>query len=298
VKKVFTTLFAGILTIAMTVTPVLAKDVTLTFNGEVLKPTVAPFIENGTTFIPLRIVADNLGATTNYTKEAKNQYIEIIKADRVIKLAVNAEEGYPQVNGKAVDFKTLPKVVNSTTMVPIRFVSENLGCTINYDAATKTVAISAAAFEKEEPAPSDNQTGDENTAPADDENAAPAGDTTEADTPEDKDAEGTKTQTTEAEPKATLSVSSIPAAQFKDGATVQIKLENVALKDEFLDPSKFGPQIKTTVSGQVSVGIQNSQDISYGVVTADELPDEWVIILPGDILTSGQDLTISIPITK
>ena len=125
----------------MTVTPVLAKDVTLTFNGEVLKPTVAPFIENGTTFIPLRIVADNLGATTNYTKEAKNQYIEIIKADRVIKLAVNAEEDYPQVNCKAVDFKTLPKIVNGTTMVPVRFVSENLGCKVNYWSGTNTVAI-------------------------------------------------------------------------------------------------------------------------------------------------------------
>ncbi len=141
-KKLITTLFAATLTIFTMVTPVLAKDITLTFNGKTLNPTVAPIMVNGTTFIPLRIVADNLGAQTNYTKTAKNEYIEIVKSGTTIKLAVNAENGYPQVDGKAIDFKTLPKVVNSTTMVPVRFVSENLGCTVGYDSKTNTVSVS------------------------------------------------------------------------------------------------------------------------------------------------------------
>ena len=141
-KKIFTALFITTLTLATMVTPVFAKDITLTFNGKTLKPTVAPIMVNGTTFIPLRIVADNLGAQTNYTKTSKNEYIEIIKNGTTIKLAVKAEQGYPQVNGKTIDFKTLPKVVNGTTMVPVRFVSENLGCTVNYDTKTNTVAVS------------------------------------------------------------------------------------------------------------------------------------------------------------
>ncbi len=295
-KKLFTTLFAGVLALTTIVTPVLAKDVTLTFNGEVLKPAVAPFIDNGTTFIPLRIVADNLGAKTNYTKTDKNQYIEIVKADIVIKLAVNAEEGYPQVNGKAVDFKTLPKVVNSTTMVPVRFVSENLGCTINYDAATGTVAISAAT--KEETTPTEEST--EATTPTEESTEAttPAEESTEATTPADGNTTTEGTKETSAEPKASVNVASFTAAQFAEGVTVEITLENVALKDEFLEPATFGPQIKTTVSGPVSVGIKDNQHISYGIKTDAELPEEWTIIIPGDILTSGQDLTISIPITK
>ena len=244
-------------------------------------------IENGTTFIPLRIVADNLGATTNYTKTENNQYIEIIKADRVIILAVNAEEGYPQVNGQAVDFKTLPKVVNSTTMVPVRFVSENLGCTIDYDAATSTVAISAAAPKVEETAPA------EETTPA--EEAAPAEGSTDSDTPADEKAPAEETS---AEPKISIDASAFTAAQFAEGVKVEITLEAVALKDEFLDPAAFGPQIKTTVSGPVSAEIKDNQHISYGIKTDAELPEEWTIIIPGDILTSGQDLAISIPITK
>lgn len=140
-KKLITALFAATLTISTMVTPVFAKDITLTFNGKTLNPTVAPIMVNGTTFIPLRIVADNLGAQTNYTKTAKNEYIEIVKSGTTIKLSVNAENGYPQVDGKAIDFKTLPKVVNGTTMVPVRFVSENLGCKVNYWSGTNTVAI-------------------------------------------------------------------------------------------------------------------------------------------------------------
>ncbi len=185
-KKLLKTLFAAGLTLTMMVTPILAKDVTLTFNGEVLKPAVAPFIENGTTFIPLRIVADNLGAKTDYYKEANNQYIKITKADIEIILAVNAEEGYPKVNGETIDFKVLPKIVNGTAMVPVRFVSENLGCTITFDAETKTVIIVAneTAAPADTEVPTEDAQVDENAAEEDaqaDENAAEEDAQTKAD---------------------------------------------------------------------------------------------------------------------
>lgn len=140
-KRLFKIVYAMILTFLTLIVPLHAKPITLTFNGQVLNPTVAPIVVNGTTYIPLRIVADNLGAQTNYIKTDKNEYIEIVKSGTTIKLAVKGENGYPQIDGKTVNINVSPKIVNGTTMVPVRFVSENLGCKVNYWSGTNTVAI-------------------------------------------------------------------------------------------------------------------------------------------------------------
>lgn len=145
-KKLLANLLASILTLVAMVVPLQAQSITLTFNSQVLEPTVAPVMVNGITYIPLRIVADKLGAQTIYTKTSKNEYIEIIKDNTTIKLAVRPEKGYPQVNGKEVSMNVAPKIVNSTTMVPVRFVSENLGCKVDYDSKTNTVAVSENGY--------------------------------------------------------------------------------------------------------------------------------------------------------
>jgi len=51
-----------------------------------------------------------------------------------------------KVNGKDIptdkdDAKVVPEIINSRTMIPLRFVAENLGCDVLWDAATKTVTI-------------------------------------------------------------------------------------------------------------------------------------------------------------
>lgn len=47
------------------------------------------------------------------------------------------------INGNAVNSSVSPKVVNGTTLVPIRVIAENLGCKVNWDADTNTVFISS-----------------------------------------------------------------------------------------------------------------------------------------------------------
>jgi hypothetical protein len=45
------------------------------------------------------------------------------------------------VDGTESDMDVAPFIQNSRTFVPIRFVSEALGCTVEWDDATKTVTI-------------------------------------------------------------------------------------------------------------------------------------------------------------
>jgi minor extracellular serine protease Vpr len=35
----------------------------------------------------------------------------------------------------------VPEIINSRTMLPLRFVSENLGCSVLWEDATKTITI-------------------------------------------------------------------------------------------------------------------------------------------------------------
>jgi len=37
--------------------------------------------------------------------------------------------------------KVVPEIINSRTMLPLRFVVENLGCTVQWDGTTKTITI-------------------------------------------------------------------------------------------------------------------------------------------------------------
>jgi hypothetical protein len=45
------------------------------------------------------------------------------------------------VNGKTVELDVAPKIENGRTLVPIRFISEALGCDVDWDSLTRTVYI-------------------------------------------------------------------------------------------------------------------------------------------------------------
>lgn len=145
-KRLSSILLSAILLITALPVPTFASNIKVTFNGNVLNSQVSPVMQGGTTFVPLRVITDTLGATIDYSKTDTNEYIEITKEDKVIKLVIKAEEGYPAVNGQAIDFKTLPIVIKGTTLVPVRFVSQQLMLNVNYISSSNTVAISTKNY--------------------------------------------------------------------------------------------------------------------------------------------------------
>lgn len=61
-----------------------------------------------------------------------------LKGDTVIILKIG---GGANVNGKNIDLDVPAKIVDGRTLVPLRFISESLGATVNYDPATQSVKI-------------------------------------------------------------------------------------------------------------------------------------------------------------
>lgn len=106
-------------------------------NGERLYLQNAPFIENERTYVPLRVISENLGCEVSW--DGKNNTVIIIQGQNTIKMPINSKTA--SVNNKSVTVDAQAKLVNGVTYVPIRFISEILGASVNYVQETKSIEI-------------------------------------------------------------------------------------------------------------------------------------------------------------
>ena len=102
------------------------------FNG------ARPIQSNNTVLVPLRGVFEAMGATVDFDNATKTIIAE--KNNRFVRLPLGSSMA--NVNGQAENLSMPAKVVNGTTLVPLRFVAESLGSTVNWAANTQTVNIS------------------------------------------------------------------------------------------------------------------------------------------------------------
>lgn len=109
----------------------------LIIRNKVVNPPVPPLIQNGTTLVPLRIVSENLEASVEW--ESKNKRITIEQGNNTIVLTIGSSQAL--VNGQSQSLLLAPQIINGTTMVPIRFISEQLGAEVNWNSSTKLITI-------------------------------------------------------------------------------------------------------------------------------------------------------------
>lgn len=97
----------------------------------------APYTKNGRTMVPVRIISERFGAEVGW--DGEKQEVSIKKDDREIILTIGSDVAY--VNGEAFVLDAAPEEIGGRTMVPIRFISENLGMKVKYIAPTEHVYI-------------------------------------------------------------------------------------------------------------------------------------------------------------
>jgi len=122
--------------------------VSLTFEGEPLDTDVPAFIQGGRTLVPVRVISEQLAALVTWKPDTRQ--IQIETGSTSITLAIGSPDAV--VNGKIVPLyggvaPTLasPAGTAARTMVPVRFVSEQLGAEVGYDGTTRTVSITHEA---------------------------------------------------------------------------------------------------------------------------------------------------------
>lgn len=101
------------------------------------KMDIAPFIENGSTLVPFRTMFEELGYTIKWDDSERS--IFAYKMGSQMKLII--DDNIAIVNGQQKIIEVAPKIVNSRTFVPLRFVSENAGANVVWDDSTRAIYI-------------------------------------------------------------------------------------------------------------------------------------------------------------
>ncbi|MGD0153750.1 MAG: copper amine oxidase N-terminal domain-containing protein [Thermacetogeniaceae bacterium] len=98
----------------------------------------SPVIINGRTFVPVRAIIESLGGKVDWS--ASDQKITITLSNTPIVLNIGNKSG--TVNGVAKTLDDAPFIsATGRTMLPLRFITENLGHNVAWDNSTKTITI-------------------------------------------------------------------------------------------------------------------------------------------------------------
>jgi hypothetical protein len=101
---------------------------------------VAPYIKDGRTYLPVRFVADALGVTEdNIIWDPVNATVTIFKGDRIAQMTIGSN--ILLVNGVQLTMDAAPEIVSGRTMLPVRWMAQALGATIEWDPETQQVTV-------------------------------------------------------------------------------------------------------------------------------------------------------------
>lgn len=98
---------------------------------------VPPMIKDSRTFVPLRFFGDAIGAKVDWNNEERK--VVYTKKDKEIVLFIDKKIAY--VNGEEKELDAAPFIKDGRTLVPVRFVSENLDSSVEWNSQERTVRI-------------------------------------------------------------------------------------------------------------------------------------------------------------
>jgi len=103
---------------------------------------VAPIIIENRTMLPIRWIVEPLGAKVDWNATEKKVTISL--KTTIIELWIG--KSIAKINGRNTPIdsnnsKVVPIIKNNRTFIPLRFISESLGCDVQWDGITQTITI-------------------------------------------------------------------------------------------------------------------------------------------------------------
>lgn len=115
---------------------------TAVVDGRFAQLDAAPYIKNGRTFLPVRFVAEALGASVAW--DAATSTATLSSEEGVIKLRTGARNII--VNENYCEYREIdiaPEIKNGRMMLPIRPIAEALNCAVDWNESTNEATIVA-----------------------------------------------------------------------------------------------------------------------------------------------------------
>ncbi len=119
------------------------SDIKLQLDGQIIKTDVPPIIESDRTLVPYRALLEAMGAEVHWEKEA--EMATAILGSHRVQVTIGRTDAF--VNGAIKKMDVPPRIINDWTMIPLRFVLENLNCTVAWDGSTRTVIVESPQSE-------------------------------------------------------------------------------------------------------------------------------------------------------
>lgn len=134
------------------------KPIDIIINGEMIETDSNPLIVNDRTMVPVRTIADGLGYNVGW--DANTRTVTLEKEKITLKIGINHDIirkqyveydkslGMDITKNEEVKADVPAQIINDRTYLPVRAVSEALGCSVEWDGQARTINIKT--FEKEE----------------------------------------------------------------------------------------------------------------------------------------------------
>ena len=107
-----------------------SRDITDQHGNTIATMDVQPVVQDGRALIPVRFVAQALGATVSWNDSTR----EVTLTQDGQRLTFAISETAPSMDVPA-------QIINDRTMVPLRFISEAFGADVQWHEATRTIEI-------------------------------------------------------------------------------------------------------------------------------------------------------------
>jgi len=139
-----------IVTLALVVVPASGQATVRVFvNGQQVAFDQPPVVVGSRVLVPLRGIFEKMGASVVWVPESRT--VRAQSGTTSVELQIGSTTA--RVNGAAVTLDVPAQIVGGRTLVPLRFISESLGASVNYDAGSRTVTITSAGAGPPPPAP-------------------------------------------------------------------------------------------------------------------------------------------------
>ena len=112
------------------------------YNNKYLSFESNPTTENDRTLVPMRFLFEQMGAEVEWEEET--QTAVVTKDEDIISFSIDNNNA--SVNGNIKTMDVPARLINDKTMIPVRFLSEELGCTVEWDEEAKMVIITDGTF--------------------------------------------------------------------------------------------------------------------------------------------------------
>ena len=106
-------------------------------NNKILGFDVPPVIEDGSTLVPMRFLFEQMGADVEWDGKTKTATATL--GDKEITFSIDNVNA--RINNKPAKMDVPARLVNGKTMVPLRFLSENMGYDVDWDADSRTAIV-------------------------------------------------------------------------------------------------------------------------------------------------------------